>query len=267
MSSISADRARLSALEHENLIEAWSGIAARVPGGIAWRQDGVAALLTGMGVRLFNQILVQDEAATEAALAAAVALARSRSAPWVVNLRVGDDDRAAAMAARLGLVCATSDAWMPALALSDAASAGKGHGHLPAGLEIVRAVDAAVVADHVLVAAEAFGMPEDMVHLVLGPEAWLQPDVALYTGYLDGAPVVAGLGLRTGSTIGVYNIATVEAARRRGYGEAITRRVIADGVAAGASVAILQSSAMGRATYERIGFELVAEYSGWVEPA
>ena len=264
---MTAEREDLSALEHENLIAAYETIASRVPGGIVHRQGGVAALLTGMGVRLFNQILVEDETATEAALAAAVDLARSRSAPWVVNLRVGDDDRAAAMAARLGLVCATSDSWMPAMALADAALPVRGPRHLPAGLEIVRATDAAVVTDHAMVAAEGFGMPEDMVRLVLGPEAWLQPDVALYTGYLDGAPVVAGLGIRSGPTIGVYNIATVEAARRRGYGEAITRRVIADGVAAGATVAILQSSAMGRAVYERIGFRLVAEYSGWVEPA
>jgi hypothetical protein len=58
-----------------------------------------------------------------------------------------------------------------------------------------------------------------------------------------------------------------EAARRRGHGEAITRRVIADGLADVASVAVLQSSTMGRLVYERIGFELVVEYSGWVETA
>jgi len=266
MSFAFADRARLSALEHENLIAAFAGIAARTPGGIAQRQDGVAALLTGMGVRLFNQILVEDKTATEAALAAAVELARSRSVPWVVNLRVGDDDRAAAMAARLGLVCATSDAWMPALALADARGAAKSAPPVPSGLEIVRATHAAVVADHARVAAEGFGIPEDLMRLVLGAEAWLQPDVAIYTGYLAGAPVVAGVGIRSGPTIGVYNIATVEASRRRGSGEAMTRRVIAGGVAAGATVAILQSSAMGRAVYERIGFRLVVEYSGWVEP-
>ncbi len=267
MSFTPADRGRLSALEHENLIAAHALIAGRVSGGLVQRRDGVVAALTGLGARLFNQILVEDVTAIETALPAAVELARSRPAPWVVTLRDGDDDRAAAMAARLGLVCATSEAWMPALALADAASAAKSARGLPPGLEINRATDVGVVTDHAKVAAEAFGMPEDMVCLVLGTEAWFQPQIAIYTGYLDGAPVVAGLGIRSRPTIGVYNIATVEAARRRGYGEAVTRRIIADGVAAGATVSILQSSATGRGVYERIGFEPVVEYSGWVEPA
>jgi hypothetical protein len=49
-----------------------------------------------------------------------------------------------------------------------------------------------------------------------------RPEATVYVGYTDGQPVSTGLGIRTGRTIGVYNIATIEAARRRGYGAAMT---------------------------------------------
>jgi GNAT superfamily N-acetyltransferase len=95
----------------------------------------------------------------------------------------------------------------------------------------------------------------------------VEGDVAVYAGYADGEPVSSGLGIRIGRTIGVYNIATVERARRRGYGAAMTSRVVADGAAAGCDVAILQASPMGLPVYERLGFRTVLEYNGWVEPS
>jgi predicted GNAT family acetyltransferase len=80
-------------------------------------------------------------------------------------------------------------------------------------------------------------------------------------------PVSTGLGVRSGRTIGIYNIATIPAARGKGYGAAITRRNVADGVAAGCDVAILQASDMGFPIYERIGFRTVVEYVGFVDPS
>jgi ribosomal protein S18 acetylase RimI-like enzyme len=264
---MAADHLQLAAFEHENLIAAFAGIASRVPGGVVRHGDGFAALLTGFPARQFNQILVEGERPTEVGLADVIAVGRSGPSPWVLHLREGIDDDVAAMAAGLGLVRLSPEPTMPGLALADARGALLGAPPVPSGLEIVRAADDVAAGDHARVAAEAFEMPEAAVRFLLADAPWLQPDVALYTGYLDGEAVVAGLGVRSGPTIGVYNIATVEAARRRGYGEAMTRRVIADGVADGASVAILQSSALGRRVYERIGFELVVEYTGWVETA
>ena len=78
-------------------------------------------------------------------------------------------------------------------------------------------------------------------------------------------PVVSGLRWQTGRTVGVYSIATVGAARRRGYGAAMTARIVADGVAAGCDVAILQASEMGRPIYERLGFRTVVHYRSYTE--
>ncbi len=56
-----------------------------------------------------------------------------------------------------------------------------------------------------------------------------------------------------------HNVATIEAARGRGYGTAMTWAAIAD-AAPGVEIAVLQASALGRPVYERMGFRMVVEY-------
>ena len=46
----------------------------------------------------------------------------------------------------------------------------------------------------------------------------------------------------------------------------MTRRIAADGAAAGCDVAILQASAMGYSLYERLGYRTVVEYMAYTEP-
>jgi ribosomal protein S18 acetylase RimI-like enzyme len=93
-----------------------------------------------------------------------------------------------------------------------------------------------------------------------------RPECAIYVCYARGDPVVSGLGWRTGRTIGVYSIATVASARRRGFGAAMTARVMADGMAAGCDVAGLQASEMGRPIYEKLRFRTVVSYTAYVDP-
>jgi GNAT superfamily N-acetyltransferase len=137
---------------------------------------------------------------------------------------------------------------------------------VPDGHEIRRATDLEGVRDHITAGSAGFGMPVEWFEMVMGETLLADPSVAIYTGYTDGVPVTAGLGYRTGTTIGIYNIATVESARRKGYGAAMTMRIVDDGVAAGCDVAVLQASDMGYAVYERLGFRTVVRYRGWVEP-
>jgi hypothetical protein len=59
---------------------------------------------------------------------------------------------------------------------------------------------------------------------------------------------------------GVYNVATSVAARGRGFGEALTwRATLADP----SLPAVLQSSAMGRPIYERMGYAITAWCEVW----
>jgi GNAT superfamily N-acetyltransferase len=140
-------------------------------------------------------------------------------------------------------------------------------GPRPAGdIEIIQVTDDAGVDDHVRTAAAGFELPEAILREIMSTKTANDPDLALYVGYAGGQPVTTGLGLRTGPTIGVYNISTVPAARGRGYGAAMTRRVANDGVRAGCDAAILQASEMGRPIYERLGYRTVVQYLGFGEP-
>ena len=78
------------------------------------------------------------------------------------------------------------------------------------------------------------------------------PDVRIGVAELAGEPVAAAMAMRTGSVLGVYAVGTIERARRRGLGRAVTWAVIDAGVDAWQSrMAILQSSEMGRPSIDR----------------
>jgi GNAT superfamily N-acetyltransferase len=134
------------------------------------------------------------------------------------------------------------------------------------GYEIRAITDSAGLEDHIITASAGFEIPEELVRPIIAADLFRRSGRTVYVGHAGGEPVTTGLGVRTGPVIGVYNIATVESARRRGFGEAMTARVAADGHAAGCEAAILQASPMGRPIYERMGYRTIIEYDGYIEP-
>ena len=150
---------------------------------------------------------------------------------------------------------------MVAFPIDDDAIAGK----MPAELEIRRVTDATGIDVHCETLTAGFGSHPAVASGTTCLDLIGRPGCVVYVGYADGQPVVSGLGWRTGRTIGVFSIATIESARRRGFGTAMTARVVRDGVAAGCDVAALQASEMGRPIYERLGFRSVVTYVAYVE--
>ncbi|MFC4782900.1 GNAT family N-acetyltransferase [Nocardioides sp. MAHUQ-72] len=71
---------------------------------------------------------------------------------------------------------------------------------------------------------------------------------------LDGEPVGCGSVWITGRTAGIYNVATLAHARRRGVGYAVTAALLRAGRARGCDESILVASRMGRPVYERLGY-------------
>jgi GNAT superfamily N-acetyltransferase len=132
------------------------------------------------------------------------------------------------------------------------------------GLELRLARDADVLRDHAVVAAHGFGLPEAVAIAFIGAELWMRDGATVYTGYADGRPVTSGFSFRSGETLGIFTIATEPDARGRGFGTAMTGRLIEDGAGEGCTHVALQASRMGRPIYERLGFRLVQEYEVYV---
>jgi GNAT superfamily N-acetyltransferase len=255
----------LVALEHENWIAYLTGVVSCTNRGKVTRAGGVVTILTGLPMDWFNQILIEAEEATPAGVLAAVAEAREWGDHFVVRLREGIDDRFIPTLTQAGLAATgqeTSTAGMVAFPVDHDAIAE----HVAPELEIRRVTDAAGIDAHRRAVTAGFGSDPAVALGTACPSLLDRPECVVYVGYADGDPVVSGLGWRTGRTVGVYSIATIESARRRGYGAAMTARVVADGVVAGCDVSALQASEMGRPIYERLGFRTVVRYAAYVDP-
>ena len=96
-------------------------------------------------------------------------------------------------------------------------------------------------------ATRSIGLDED------APEAH-------FLGLLHGEPVATASLVTAGGAAGIYNVTTVEAARRRGIGAAMTVAAARHGADRGFMLATLQASTMGRPVYERLGFEFVCDF-------
>ena len=255
----------LPALEHANWIAYLTGVVTCSGPAAVSHAGGMVTILTGLPMDWFNQVLVEAKNATTAGLLAGIARAREQGGAFVVRLREGTDDRFIPILTEAGLVPvgdATPTPGMVAFPIDPDAIAA----HAAPGLDIRRVIDAAGMEAHRQVATAGFGSDPAVADGTACADLLERPECVVYVGYANGAPIVSGLGWQTGRTIGVYTIATIETARRRGYGAAMTARVVADGVAAGCDLAALQASQMGRPIYERLGFRTVVRYVGYVYP-
>lgn len=89
---------------------------------------------------------------------------------------------------------------------------------------------------------------------------------AHFVGHVDGEPVATASLVTAGGAAGIYNITTVESARRRGIGAAMTAALVRAGAERGLNVATLQASTMGRHVYERLGFEFACDLVPYRSP-
>ena len=131
------------------------------------------------------------------------------------------------------------------------------------GLHIEQARDAASFHEAMDVMFEGFEMPREVQPqfeerfrgFSVGPRAHQRT----YIASIDRQPVATALGAQLDGMVAIYNVATVPAARRRGFGAAVTTAAMSDARADGAGWAILETSEMGRSVYEGLGFRHVAD--------
>lgn len=75
-----------------------------------------------------------------------------------------------------------------------------------------------------------------------------------YIGWLGNEPVAVAALLLYKGVAGIYGVTTIEEARRRGIGEALTRHVVQEARQLNYRIATLSPTDMSEAIYRRIGF-------------
>jgi ribosomal protein S18 acetylase RimI-like enzyme len=186
--------------------------------------------------------------------ASVVALAREffagEAAGFIVLARRPDDDDIARSAVAGGFRAGWSEQPM---ALAAAPSAGD----VPNHVEVRVVLDERGVVDYGRVVELANDDPgeRERAPLLFHDETILAPHIAAFVAYAGGEPVACAMTLISHRVAGVFYVATVEHARRRGLGDALTRMAARTGFEMGADAAWLGASQMGASLYERIGFQ------------
>lgn len=93
-----------------------------------------------------------------------------------------------------------------------------------------------------------------------------EPRWTSFVGRVDARPVATSQLFTHGGVAGVYCVATVPDARRRGYGAEATRAALRHARDLGYRVAILQSSQMGQPIYEDMGFQTLIRFDLYTPP-
>lgn len=135
----------------------------------------------------------------------------------------------------------------------------------PDGLDIRRVSDRAALQDYVSIIAPA----DDRYFYERAASALLSPHSPQwrYVGYLDDQPVATAELTVGGGIVGLYNIVTLEAYRRRGIGMAMTLRPLLDAHDNGWRTAVLQAAAAGVSIYSQLGFAAFGAITEYKPPA
>jgi len=96
--------------------------------------------------------------------------------------------------------------------------------------------------------------------------AALDPAVALCVGYVAGRPVASSRLVCLGTIAELTGIVVTPAARRRGYGTALTWAAITAARARGCTAATLTATEMGYPVYIRMGFRSAGVYRTYLPP-
>lgn len=251
---------------HENFIGAFEAVARMVPGGTVERIGGLTAVRTGMPGSFFNVVFGLDHPKSIAQIREGVEriFLRTNTKFQIVTL----PETLGSLAPLIQELNLTEKEVAPGMVLDPIPDACP---NPPKELRIRHVNSSEEVTDFLRTAAVGFGAPPDYFDawkpglLAGGAGTWSLDTV--YVGYVDGKPAATSLRLTTGDVAGIYNVSTLPEFRRRGFGQSMTWRAVADGRAAGCRLSCLQASKMGRPVYERMGYRVIGEYSLWKKKA
>jgi N-acetylglutamate synthase len=242
------------------LAASWQRLVGAIPAGWARRQGGAIALVTGVPSPFLNGVWPERADPDPEIVADLLDRVAATGLPYCLQLRPGSSPALSALAGHRGMSRDQDE--VPLMVLEDPARLGRRVDGL-----VVRQLHPEEAELHVRVAAAGFEAPLEPFRQLVTPDVLGLPGVRCYVGEADGRLVTTGIGVTLGACVGIFNVATPPADRRRGYGAAVTARAVADGLAAGAAWSWLQSSLPGYPVYEQLGFRAVESWQAWVSAA
>lgn len=245
----------LVGLERESFVACYRALAEAAPEGMVRDEAGAFAFVTGLPLPMFNGCIVTDPDRASG-IGSALTWLAGLGVPYTLWAPGPVSAEIAALAGQHGLAAEPQP--LPGMKLGPVPSSPA----LPPGL-VIEAVDSSSTADFAEV-VEALGLGEETAALLTSPSFTGRPDVDLFVGYVDGAPVGTSVAVSSARTGGVVNVLTLEEARRRGVGTALTWAAAQAGVARGHDTVVLQATPMGLPVYQTMGFEVLVEYVEYV---
>ena len=214
------------------------------------RSDLIVAICPAFPIPQFNGAWVaEDSQAAVDALPGAIAEVEASGTRAWVQTRTGHD-RTRQAALDLGL---THTEVLPGMVMRPDELV-----EAPASIAISRIANEDADETNELL-ARAFEAPKELFEQFRESLRRIE-EVSWYVGRVDGAIVSTGLGFTVEGVTGVFNVATPPEHRGRGYGSAVTSRVLRDAFDAGSQLAFLQTSELGYGVYRRLGFRSGEEY-------
>jgi hypothetical protein len=244
---------------HEALRNGWERLCGALDDARFERRDGyVWTVCPQIPLPTFNGIWPETDDAAPA-LAGALHEIAELELPYSIHVRDGLTPACELAAAELGLML---QAEMPGMVVAPQDFRGVD----VRSLQILKATTPDTLAQAHATAAEAFGVPPDVLAALYGLDVTGLDGLTVYLGRVGDVDVSTGVGYTVDGATGIFNVATPAAYRERGYGAAITTCAVRDGFADGAELAWLQSSDLGYPVYERLGFRRVETYRVYAAP-
>lgn len=233
----------------------WRVTVGAIPGGWVDQREGAAAVFTGSGVGGFNGVLTTSREVEPRVVTELLDRVAATGAPYSLHLREGTAPQLEQIARDRGMAL---DSEEPVMILRD-----------PASLERPPRTDARIrqLGPHegrvyaVLLAAVFAGV--EATEAEVAPADLSATGMRVYVAEVGGKAVATVTGVTHAGSLAVISVATRPQHRRRGYGSALIAHAVADGFAAGARWAWLQTSAEGAGLYERLGFRTVETEAIW----
>lgn len=229
----------------------------RVKGG----PRGTRSYVSGVPVSVLNAVITTSREPDVEEFSAFAESYNDEGLPWSIQLRGSPVSPAfAQIAAGRGL---TDSFALPFM--TKHLDAGETN-FPPLGKMSVRRVPAEDHETYNRALAPGYEAPDQVFRGFSAPDVLSAEGMTAYLVEEDGSPVATSFGVVVNGHVGVFNISTHPAYRRRGYARAATAAVLRDAYAQGARTAFLHCTPAGRGVYESLGFTTSEEWQVYVAP-